>query len=55
MMPQTRNGDAEGEARRDLGASEEPDERCEEIEPRRADALRRVERPLVDAYSASSN
>ena len=50
----TRNGQTEREADADLSQAEEADDRAERVEERASNGLRGIERPLVDAYSASS-
>ena len=49
-----RHGEAEREANGDLSKTEEADERTDRVEERASKGLRRIERPLVDAYSDSS-
>ena len=47
-------GRAAREPNGDLSKTEEADERTDRVEERASKGLRRIERPLVDAYSDSS-
>ena len=46
--------EAEGDAEGDFGLSEEPDDRADRVQCRTANGLEQIERPLIEAYSASS-